>query len=224
MALRATIGLLLRESRLDELLDRLAAAPRAAPRARRPAGARTPVPQAMVSGLRRWPATCLYRALAAYAALREAGEDARFVIGVRREGEDVLAHAWLEHGGQPVDEAVDPRERFTVAYIHPPAPGTSRPEEEDPMAPRRPSPDVVFTRLDDGTGVLLHLGTKFYYALNRSGVVAWEAISRGEPADPETIAEVLAARFAGVDRARARADVEALLRDLEAEGLFAKEL
>jgi transglutaminase superfamily protein/coenzyme PQQ synthesis protein D (PqqD) len=218
--LRAAVEVLLRRSRLDDLLDLLARAPgRSAPR---PAvgPARTGA-RATVAGLRRLPATCLHRALAGYAGLREAGEDARFVIGVRREGDDVLAHAWIEQDGKPLGEPTDPRERFTVAWAHPPS-GPGRQEERE-MAARRPSPEIVLTRLADGTGVLLHLGTKFYYTLNRTGVVAWEAISSGAPADPDALADLLVERFAGVDRAQARADVESLLRELEAEGLLAKE-
>lgn len=92
------------------------------------------------------------------------------------------------------------------------------------MSTSRPSPEVLLTRLGDGTGVLLHLGTKFYYTLNRTGVVAWEAITKAkEGADREAIVDALVARFAGVDRGEAEADVDALLRELEAEGLVAKE-
>jgi hypothetical protein len=91
------------------------------------------------------------------------------------------------------------------------------------MAAPRPSPDVILTRLADGTGVLLHLGTKFYFALNASGVVVWEALASGQPADADTLADLLVARFSGVERAEARADAEDLLRELAAEGLLAKE-
>ncbi len=89
------------------------------------------------------------------------------------------------------------------------------------MATSQPSPEILLTRLGDGTGVLLHLGTKFYYTLNRTGVVAWEVMTRAQRADPDAIVEALVARFAGVDRAQARQDVEALLRELEGEGLLA---
>jgi hypothetical protein len=175
-----------------------------------------------VAGLRRLPATCLHRALAGYAALREAGRDARFVIGVRRDGAEIVAHAWIEQGGGPVGEPDDPRARFTVAYVHPePAPAPAG--HGDPMSAPRPSPDVILTRLADGTGVLLHLGTKFYFALNATGVVVWEALAAGQPVDADRLADLLVERFSGVDRAGARADVEALLRDLAAEGLLAKE-
>jgi hypothetical protein len=175
-----------------------------------------------VAGLRRLPATCLYRALAGYAALREAGEDACFVIGVRRDGAEVLAHAWIEQAGSPLGEPEDPRGRFTVAWIHP-APREVPPAgERERMTVPRASKDVLLTKLADGTGVLLHLGTKFYFALNATGVVVWEAIEAGSAADADALADLLVARFSGVDRAEARADVEALLAELAAEGLLAK--
>jgi hypothetical protein len=83
------------------------------------------------------------------------------------------------------------------------------------------SPDVVLTALADGTGVLLHLGTKFYYTLNRTGVVAWQAMAAGTPAEPDALVDVLAERFSGLERERARQDVRALLEELAAEGLLA---
>lgn len=219
--LRAAIGVLLRRNRLDDLLDRLASAGRSRAIPPSPGRGRADDRWATVAGLRRVPATCLHRALAGYAALRGAGEDVHFVIGVLREDGEVLAHAWVEHAGVPLGEPADPRERFTVAWVHPPRVDAPRRQEEDRMIPPRSSPDIVLTRLGDGTGVLLHLGTKFYYTLNRTGVVAWEEISRAQRADPDAIADVLVARFAGVDRTDARADAEALVRELEAEGLLA---
>ena len=38
---------------------------------------------------------------------------------------------------------------------------------------------VVLTELNDGTGLLLHLGSKLYFTLNRSGVLVWKSIVRG---------------------------------------------
>lgn len=231
--LRATVSLLIRSSRLDELLDLAAGTGRPA-READPAGpldgvpawpeaaeAAPSAPGHTVGALRRLPITCLHRALAAYAVLREEGVEARFVIGVKRHDGEVQAHAWVEHAGAPVGEPTDPRLDFAVAYVHPaPAAPGPRPQE-DRMATSRTSPDILLTKLADGSGVLLHLRTKFYYALNQTGVVAWEALAGREPADPEAIVELLVERFDGIDRARARADLEALLADLEAEGLLA---
>lgn len=87
------------------------------------------------------------------------------------------------------------------------------------VEPVRTAPEAILTELQDGTGVVLHLGTKFYFALNRTGVVAWKLLASGEARDPGGLARALAARFAGVDETRARADVEALLAELRRERL-----
>lgn len=65
------------------------------------------------------PGTCLFRSLARYAALRQARVDARFVIGVAPSpvpGEDFVAHAWIEVGGEPVFEPSPPRYSETFCW------------------------------------------------------------------------------------------------------------
>jgi hypothetical protein len=209
-ALRAVLGVLLRRRHLAEALDALApddVGPPATSAAR----------HRVLEALGRWPVTCLWRALAGYAALRGRGEPVRFVIGVRATADELVAHAWLERDGAPLGERADPRSRFAVAFVHPgPAPAVSQERPvPDPLAP----PDVILTELQDGTGVLLHLGTKFYYALNRTGVAVWKLVERGVVA-PDALAREIAAGFDGVSEAQARADVAALLAELRAEGLL----
>ena len=84
-----------------------------------------------------------------------------------------------------------------------------------------PNPQALFTELDDGTGVLLHLDTKFYFTLNPTAVIVWKELSRG--GDPQglvaRIAERLSAEFQ-VDRPTAEQDVEGILADLLADGLI----
>jgi hypothetical protein len=87
----------------------------------------------------------------------------------------------------------------------------------DPRVPL-PHPQVLFTEIDDGTGVLLHLDTKFYYTLNATGVAVWKALRDGAAASVPAIAERLAAEFR-VGPAEAQGDVDALLRELRADGL-----
>jgi hypothetical protein len=89
------------------------------------------------------------------------------------------------------------------------------------VASLRPSEDVVLTELKDGTGVLLHLGTRHYFTLNATGVVAWKLIADGRLADGDAVAARIAGRFPGVDPSTVRTDVAALLAELEAEGLLA---
>lgn len=50
----------------------------------------------------RWRATCLYLSAVEVVLRRDAGEDARLMLGVRRDGEAIGAHAWVESGGIPV--------------------------------------------------------------------------------------------------------------------------
>lgn len=50
------------------------------------------------------PMTCLPRSLALQALLHRQGEEADLRIGVRREAGRILAHAWIEQAGDPVEE------------------------------------------------------------------------------------------------------------------------
>jgi len=79
-----------------------------------------------------------------------------------------------------------------------------------------PHPNVLLTELQDGTGVLLHLDTKFYFALNRTGIATWRALEQG--ATLEDVSAALVDRFE-IDEPQARRDVEALLSELGAEAL-----
>jgi hypothetical protein len=81
----------------------------------------------------------------------------------------------------------------------------------EPRLPKT-NPQVLFTELDDGTGVLLHLDTKFYFTLNTTGVVVWKSLGEGA-ASEAAIAERIAARFR-VDHATAARDVSALLGEM----------
>jgi len=84
----------------------------------------------------------------------------------------------------------------------------------------RPSRDVILTELADGMGVLLHLGTKFYYTLNSTGVAAWKALGAGENATRDSIAETIARQFS-VDAETAARDIEPVLSEMLDEGLIA---
>ncbi len=80
------------------------------------------------------------------------------------------------------------------------------------MARYKPHPSVVCTVIEDG-GVLLHLETKFYYSLNRTGLAVWSLVESGHP-DP---AAEVAARFEAVPESREA--VRRFLDDLEREQL-----
>jgi hypothetical protein len=67
------------------------------------------------------PSTCLFRALAHYAALRQARVEARFVMGIASDAEadgggSFVGHAWIEVDGEAVWEQAPPRYRETFCY------------------------------------------------------------------------------------------------------------
>ena len=89
------------------------------------------------------------------------------------------------------------------------------------MAVLRPSDEVVLTELKDGTGVLLHVGTRTYFTLNPTGVLAWKLIAAGDAPDAGALAHAIAAAYPEVDPTAIGTDVAALLAELAAEGLTA---
>jgi hypothetical protein len=211
--LRALLAGLLARRHLGRFLDSL-----------EPGGGPAPVAagsaREVLAALRRRPTTCLYRALAGYAVRRAAGQEVRFVIGVRAGPGEVLAHAWLEQRGVPIGEPGDPRQRWAVAFAHPGPPRPCESAAVIPMDQLRPNPDVLLTELKDGSGVLLHLRTKFYYALNGTGVAVWKLIAAGQAGSAEALAAQIATQFIDTPPDQARRDVAALLLELEGEGLL----
>ena len=78
---------------------------------------------------------------------------------------------------------------------------------------------MVFTDLDDGSAVLLHLDNKFYYSLNETGSFMWQQIEKSAGAmSMEGLVEALYAHF-DVNPEQARADVKEFIEDLAKEGL-----
>jgi hypothetical protein len=189
-----------------------------------PGGALHPDPtrlaERLFQPLRFWPTTCLYRALGSYALQRAAGRQVRFVLGVRSQGGQLQAHAWLERDGQAIGGAVDDGRPFTVAYAWPADPAMLRGGQGGPSVPGIDrSDEAVLTELQDGTGVLLHLGTRFYFTLNPTGVQAWKLLGEGAR-DAAELSRRLAAAFPGADPVQVQADVDALLADLAREALI----
>jgi len=79
--------------------------------------------------------------------------------------------------------------------------------------------DVVFTDLDDGSAVLLHLQTKYYYSLNETGCFLWKLLEGEAGASEEELVPQLCMAF-DVEEDRARNDVREFLRDLQEQGLI----
>jgi hypothetical protein len=76
---------------------------------------------------------------------------------------------------------------------------------------------VVFTRLDDTSGALLHLDSKRYYTLNETGVILWRALESGD--DRETMVRALGGEF-DVTAEAAREAVDEFFDELGREGLL----
>lgn len=233
LRLRIMLPLLFRQGSLPELMARLDGAPAraggGAPRgaastdgelAGRAGEVLVPVVASLMRPLRFWSTTCLWRSLAGYAALRAAGDDVRFLIGVRLDDRgELAAHAWLERAGRPSLGAPRPEEGYRVAFAWPADPATLARRTEATVDGIRASDEAVLTELKDGTGVLLHLGSKHYYTLNATGVLLWKLLAEGTATTAEALAAAIVARYAGADPAAVRADVDALLAELAAERL-----
>lgn len=65
--------------------------------------------------------------------------------------------------------------------------------------------------------VILDLEGSVYLKLNGSGRLLWELLS--EPRDVDSLESALVAEY-GIDRERAKTDVDAFLTDLRARGLL----
>ena len=81
------------------------------------------------------------------------------------------------------------------------------------------SEEVVFTDLDDGSAVLLHLETKYYFSLNETGCFLWKLLEREAGVTKEEMAEELCEGF-DVEADRALADVSEFLGELSEQGLI----
>ncbi len=72
---------------------------------------------ASVAAVLPFPTTCLVRAVALRWILRRRGEAAEVVLGVAREGDRFLAHAWVDSGSLRLDPTLPAHDTFT--RLHP---------------------------------------------------------------------------------------------------------
>ena len=79
-------------------------------------------------------------------------------------------------------------------------------------------PQCLLTELDDGTGVVLNLETKFYHTLNATAVSLWKSLEQGAQTNAE-LASGLISQFQ-VDEAQALADIAVALLEFEREGFL----
>ena len=79
--------------------------------------------------------------------------------------------------------------------------------------------DVVFTDLDDGSAVLLHLESKFYFSLNETGCFLWKLLDAESGTDEEGLLKGLCENFE-VDPSRAEKDITEFILELKDQGLI----
>ncbi len=91
------------------------------------------------------PMTCLRRALATQRLLAERGIVTQLRIGVRKDGEEFGAHAWLEYAGKPIQDAAGPAGRFAPLA----APGTR--ERRRLITPGSPDPGAPMVHKQEDT-------------------------------------------------------------------------
>ena len=123
VALRLSLPSRLAREPLDALLDSLTPSPARSATSARATSSLTRDILCTERAIRRLPwltSTCLYRALARYAVLRDTGVDATFVMGVSPQGVQDDGHAWIEIDGQPFEEPNDVS-RFAITFRYPPA-------------------------------------------------------------------------------------------------------
>jgi hypothetical protein len=75
----------------------------------------------------------------------------------------------------------------------------------------RLDPEVVDTEIDDGELALLHLGTKTYFTLNRTGGRIWHHLKKG--LGTQEVSRRLQEEFE-VDAANAERSVDSLVEEL----------
>ena len=90
----------------------------------------------------------------------------------------------------------------------------------NPSTKVSPDPNVVFTEMENGESVLLHLGTNQYFSLNETGTLIWHGISEGR--NLEVIGKKLENTF-DVSMEHATKSVIQLVDELESEKLVSLE-
>lgn len=80
------------------------------------------------------------------------------------------------------------------------------------------NPQVLFTELDDGTGILLHLESKFYFTMNKTAVFVWKTIGLQSGISADEIIEIVIRTFR-VEKDQAERDVHGLLNEMKADAL-----
>jgi hypothetical protein len=79
----------------------------------------------------------------------------------------------------------------------------------------------LLTELDDGTGVVLNLETKFYHTLNATAVCMWKMLARGVSSEQQLVGSLVAEFQVGEEQAST--DIALALLEFEREGFLVQQ-
>jgi hypothetical protein len=80
------------------------------------------------------------------------------------------------------------------------------------------NPRAVLQTMPDGSAVVLHLDTRFYFRLSETGTFLWQRLSASSGANPTALADSLLEAF-DVESGQAELDAEQWLATMVAEQL-----
>ena len=84
----------------------------------------------------------------------------------------------------------------------------------------RPHPRAVLQTMHDGSAVVLHLDTRYYFTLSESGALLWKTLAdAGTGLTPTDLASALTTEYE-IDDETARHDVESWLARMLADELL----
>lgn len=84
-------------------------------------------------------------------------------------------------------------------------------------------PSVLFTDLEDGTSVLLHLDSKFYYTLNETGTIIWRTLMEQEGSGSSELAQTLASSQFDVEENTLASDIDSMFSEMVSEQILMEE-
>ncbi len=84
----------------------------------------------------------------------------------------------------------------------------------------RPHPRAVLQTMHDGSAVVLHLDTRYYFTLSESGALLWKTLAESaQPVGPTVLVAALTAEYE-IDEQTARLDVDSWLARMLADELL----
>ena len=159
-------------------------------------------------GVTAGPQNCLLRSLVLSRELARRSIPHDLRIGARTDRPFIMAHAWIEVAGHPVND--------TGSNLAGLVPMQSARASEKTDTALRPASGVLLTRSEEGA-VLLSQRTGQYFGLDEVGLRLWDLLSEGK--DLEQASETLAREYR-TSAQTARRDCDELAQLLQDNGLI----